>query len=49
MTRLVVNPVRPDPSAIAQAAATLVNGGVVAIPTYTLYGLAADPWNADAK
>jgi L-threonylcarbamoyladenylate synthase len=48
MTRVVVDPVRPDPTAIAYAAATLKNGGVVAIPTETLYGLAADPWNPSA-
>ena len=48
MTRVVVDPVRPDPGAIAQAATTLRTGGVVAIPTDTLYGLAADPWNAAA-
>jgi len=34
--------------AIARAAATLREGGVVAIPTDTLYGLAADPWNPAA-
>jgi L-threonylcarbamoyladenylate synthase len=48
MTRLVVDPVRPDPRAIARAATTLRDGGVVAIPTDTLYGLAADPWNSAA-
>jgi L-threonylcarbamoyladenylate synthase len=48
MTRVVVDPVRPDPTAIAQVAATLRNGGVVAIPTDTLYGLAVDPWNPSA-
>ena len=45
MKRVVVDPVRPDPTAIAHAAMTLKSGGVVAIPTDTLYGLAADPWN----
>ena len=48
MLRVVVDPVQPDPVAVARAAATLRNGGVVAIPTDTLYGLAADPWNAAA-
>ena len=48
MTRVVVDPVQPDPMAIARAAATLREGGVVAIPTDTLYGLAADPWNPAA-
>jgi L-threonylcarbamoyladenylate synthase len=48
MKRIVVDPVRPDPTAVAHAAATLREGGVVAIPTDTLYGLAADPWNSAA-
>jgi len=48
MTRVVVDPVRPDPTAIAHAATTLRQGGVVAIPTDTLYGLAVDPWNRAA-
>jgi L-threonylcarbamoyladenylate synthase len=48
MKRIVVDPVRPDPTAVAHAAATLREGGVVAIPTDTLYGLAADPWNSIA-
>jgi L-threonylcarbamoyladenylate synthase len=48
MTRVVVDPVQPDPLEIARAAATLREGGVVAIPTDTLYGLAADPWNPAA-
>jgi len=48
MTRVVVDPARPDPGAIARAAAMLREGGVVAIPTDTLYGLAADPWNPAA-
>ena len=48
MERVVVDPVRPDPTAIARAVATLRESGVVAIPTDTLYGLAADPWNSAA-
>ena len=48
MLRVVVDRDRPDPVAIARAAATLGRGGVVAMPTDTLYGLAADPWNPDA-
>src|SRR5262245_50401758 len=48
MTRVVVDPVRPAPAAMARAAAVLKSGGVVAIPTDTLYGLAADPWNPSA-
>ena len=37
-----------DASAIARAARVILAGGVVAIPTDTLYGLAADPFRADA-
>lgn len=48
MERVVVDPVRPDPTALAHAVAMLRKGGVVAIPTDTLYGLAADPWNPAA-
>jgi L-threonylcarbamoyladenylate synthase len=48
MKRIVVDPDRPDPAAVARAAALLREGGVVAIPTDTLYGLAADPWNSAA-
>jgi L-threonylcarbamoyladenylate synthase len=48
MTRLVVDPARPDPAAIERAAQSLQRGGVVAIPTDTLYGLAVDPFNAAA-
>lgn len=39
---------RPDPAAIRQAAAILKEGGLVAMPTETVYGLAADAANADA-
>jgi L-threonylcarbamoyladenylate synthase len=48
MVRVVVDPVRPNPAAIIDAAATLAKGGAVAIPTDTLYGLAVDPWNPTA-
>jgi L-threonylcarbamoyladenylate synthase len=48
MTRLVVDPAQPDPAAIERAAQSLQRGGVVAIPTDTLYGLAVDPFNAAA-
>lgn len=43
MTRLFA-----DAAAIDQAARLILSGGVVAIPTDTLYGLAADPYRADA-
>nr|MCS5617226.1 L-threonylcarbamoyladenylate synthase [Pirellulales bacterium] len=37
-----------DPDAIAEAAAIIKRGGLVAMPTETVYGLAADATNADA-
>ncbi|HEX9185623.1 MAG TPA: L-threonylcarbamoyladenylate synthase [Vicinamibacteria bacterium] len=37
-----------DPSAIAEAAAAIRRGGVVAFPTETVYGLGADAFNARA-
>ena len=42
-TRLLrVDPARPDPDVLEQAAATLRSGGLVAFPTETVYGLGAD-------
>jgi L-threonylcarbamoyladenylate synthase len=46
--RLVVDPARPDATVVERAAAVVRAGGVVAVPTDTLYGLAADPFNAEA-
>lgn len=41
-TRVIaVDPVRPDPSVIAYAAAVLARGELVVVPTETVYGLAA--------
>jgi L-threonylcarbamoyladenylate synthase len=48
MQRLFINPRDPEAAALGQAARILAAGGVVAFPTDTLYGLAADPRNADA-
>jgi L-threonylcarbamoyladenylate synthase len=48
MRRIVVAAAAPDRDAIARAAAVLRGGGIAAIPTDTLYGLAADPFNAAA-
>lgn len=48
MIRLVVNPAAPERAALDRAADVIRRGGVVAIPTDTLYGLAADPFNDDA-
>jgi L-threonylcarbamoyladenylate synthase len=39
---------QPEPAVIALAADVLRQGGVVAYPTDTLYGLAVDPRNGDA-
>src|SRR5262249_12588340 len=48
LIRLRVDPREPDPAAIARAAGLLRAGGLAAVPTDTLYGLAADALNADA-
>ncbi|MHB0966382.1 MAG: L-threonylcarbamoyladenylate synthase, partial [Bellilinea sp.] len=37
-----------DPQAIQAALQVLQNGGLVAFPTDTVYGLAADPFNSVA-
>ncbi len=39
---------QPEPEVIAHAADVLRQGGLVAYPTDTLYGLAVDPRNGDA-
>ncbi len=44
----LLDPHHPDPEAIAQAAAALAAGGLVAFPTETVYGLGADALNAAA-
>lgn len=46
MRRVVVDD--GDQTALAEAATAILAGGVVAIPTDTLYGLAADPFNRNA-
>ncbi len=38
----------PDPAAIARASEVLRQGGLVVLPTDTVYGLVADPRRADA-
>jgi L-threonylcarbamoyladenylate synthase len=40
---LTVDPERPDPDTVARIAAAIKSGGIVAVPTDTLYGLAVDP------
>ena len=48
MRRIAVSAERPHAAAIAAAVAVLRDGGVVAFPTDTLYGLAVDPRSAEA-
>ena len=48
MRRVFVDPASPQRDAIQEAARWILNGGVVALPTDTLYGLAADPFSASA-
>jgi L-threonylcarbamoyladenylate synthase len=43
-----VDAARPDPAAIEAAAACLRNGGLVAFPTETVYGLGVDALNVQA-
>jgi len=46
--RVFVDPGSPQRDAIQEAAKWILSGGVVALPTDTLYGLAADPFSAAA-
>ena len=48
MLHLSVSAAAPDPSAIGRAAALLQHGSIAAIPTDTLYGLAANPFDGAA-
>ncbi len=49
MTRVLqVDPESPEPEAIAQAAAVIREGGLVAFPTETVYGLGANALDAEA-
>jgi L-threonylcarbamoyladenylate synthase len=48
MRRVFVDPDAPQRDALQEAAKWIRNGGLVALPTDTLYGLAADPFCADA-
>jgi L-threonylcarbamoyladenylate synthase len=47
MRRLSVTAASPDPDVLREAAAALAQGLIVAYPTDTFYGLAADPRRAD--
>src|SRR5260221_1404969 len=48
MRRVFVDPGAPQRAAIQEAATWIRRAGVIALPTDTLYGLAADPFRADA-
>ena len=48
MIRLKVDPLSPAAELIDRAAAVIRDGGVVALPTDTLYGLAVDPRSESA-
>src|SRR6516162_10149293 len=45
---LRINPDKPEPEIIARAAAILRDGGLVAFPTETVYGLGANALHATA-
>lgn len=45
---LKISPESPDPAVIKYAANSIRRGGIVAIPTDTFYGIAADPFNLAA-
>lgn len=47
-TIIVVDAASPDPEALRPAAALIREGGIVAFPTETVYGLGADATNASA-
>src|SRR5262245_11751219 len=44
MIRVRVNPTEPETAILEHAAEIIAAGGVIALPTDTLYGLAADPF-----
>jgi L-threonylcarbamoyladenylate synthase len=48
MRRIFVDPAAPQRDAIEEAATWIRTGGVIAMPTDTFYGLAADPFDAAA-
>jgi L-threonylcarbamoyladenylate synthase len=48
MRRVFVDPKSPQRDAIQEAATWILDGGLIALPTDTLYGLAADPFSAAA-
>ncbi len=48
MRRIAIDAARPSAAVLADAAAIIAGGGVVAMPTDTLYGLAANPFSPSA-
>ncbi len=48
MTRLSIDPIAPDAGVIKAAVRAIRAGGIVAMPTDTLYGLAANPFDTAA-
>ena len=48
MLRLIVDSMAPDRAVLDRAADAIRAGGIVALPTDTLYGLAADPFSEPA-
>lgn len=49
MTKVLkINPINPEMELIREAAAIIRNGGIVAFPTETVYGLGADAFNGGA-
>jgi L-threonylcarbamoyladenylate synthase len=48
MIRVRVDATAPDPAVLESAAATIRAGGLIVLPTDTLYGLAADPFDDEA-
>lgn len=48
MHRLTLDPAAPSPDVVAAAAGVVARGGVAIVPTDTLYGLAANPFDASA-
>ncbi len=46
---LKINPQAPDPQLVAEAAQVLKEGGLVAFPTETVYGLGGDGLNSEAS
>jgi len=48
MRRVFVDPGAPQRDAIDEAATWILSGGIVALPTDTLYGLAVTPFRSDA-